>query len=266
MPLQNPKTQRDDRTALNIPDQFGRDWLVKVELKTMQICGDVQPGGRWIQTPVGQRRDGSPIYSNGIDPLRTPQKYLKLLNGRGGRPDITKLHVDFEAWKNDQKRALRDWVTWLWDVGQQLNPGAQNIAEIEKDPRCLHHAGDKPWPSVRILELAEQGNRELLGLAPLQPSTQKLLKQISVETILREELDAFTPEEQEAYGLLARASGGRSGSVSHSSTITGAGTISSEPLPGQTYQQYIKQESGKGIPFPESLDRWRASRKAAVPA
>lgn len=243
--MQQAKTQRDDRLPIVAEDQFGRPWMFKIEKKTMEITGDIQPC-KWDPS----------ARSAGIDPLRTPQKYFHLPRLRNGMPDVGRVRVDYDTWIEDTKVGLRDWVTHLWNTGQQLNPGARTIYEIEKDPRCLHWAGNRPWPSTRILELAKAGNKQLLGLAPLTAETQKLLRQISVETILRDELDAFSEEEQQAFGLLKAQT---PSSPDQTKAVPDV-TRQFAPVPGMNYQRFIKAAAAAGIPFRQALDRWKAYR------
>jgi hypothetical protein len=257
MPIQNTKSQREKRQAIVADDQFGRPWMFKIETESLDITADIQPGGRWIKEPAGyypatSQFAGEPYYSNGIDPLETPQKYFRLGRTRNNRPDLGRVVVDIPRWIADIEVRNRDWVQGLWDVGQRLNPGAKTIKDVESDARCLHWAGQKPWPTVRILKLALAGNRELLGLAPLSPSTQLLLRKLDAQTILREELENLTDQEQAAFRALEA---GASKAV--------AAAVPPEPGDGEeldTWQKFFGHHSTTGLTMAEIAPMWKAHK------
>jgi len=240
--MQKAKTQRDDRMTHVGPDQFGRLWTYRVELSTLQLTGDIHSSG-WERS----------------DPLGTPTKYFRLPDGYAGRPDFSRIVVDFDRWIQDQTRALVDWVNWLWSVGQQLNPGAKSIYDIEKDPRCLAHAGDKPWPSVEILELAKAGSPELLGMKPMSAETEKLMCRISVSTVLQESLARFSPDQQAQLQTLRDA-------VPAKEVGGEPATSYVDPATLDTWPKFLAHHRASGKTIQEVSALWRGQKPQPVAA
>lgn len=166
-------TQADERRSYNIADQFGRSWLIEIELKTGEPTGVIQPAG-WT------------------DPLRTPQKYLRLKAptqlGGGG------LYVDVDRWVEDHRQALTEWRKSLWIVGQQKYQNKFDPRVAEEDEFLLTMTGPKPWPSVEVLQ-ALPTDTGYQGKTPLTPTHRKALGVPTLED-LSADLSATMPQAQ----------------------------------------------------------------------
>lgn len=153
-PGQVVNRQATYRRDLNPKDQFGRKWLVVVEVKTMDICGEALPA--WNGVP-GQPKD----------PMRTPMNYVRLATTEDGNPDTSRCTVDLEAWKIQQEEATRGWYERLHDNAIHIYKAIDQNSDLEHDRILVRHTGPKPWPSVEVLEAAIAGDEQFLGIAPL---------------------------------------------------------------------------------------------------
>lgn len=218
------KTQADQRRDFNATDQFGRLWLVAIEVSTGDPCGQVDVAG-WS------------------DPLNTPQKYIRVSNAFGIRAgNQSPVHVDFEAWVRDQQDAEAEWKRSYYSIGQKVYQNKFNPKDFE-DEYLLSLAGPKPWPSAEALLRARAGHRKLLGLEPLDRATRKLL---NMETI--DDLEA---------GLGAIGSGNDEVAVD-----AAAGNEDAPTNPPETWPQFLKRvvASGEAKNTQEAAALWNAAK------
>jgi len=158
-------TQQNMRMDRNARDQFGRLWLMSVEKKTNQPCGGIDSAG-WS------------------DPLKTPQKYLKVPKNEFGQFDSTRLDVRDKEWIIEQERAEREWRRSLLEIAQQKSPGGFTVETVEQNEWFMMLAGPKPWPSSAALKAAFIDLRPgLLGLEPLDADDRALLGLETLEDI-----------------------------------------------------------------------------------
>lgn len=138
------KTQRDTRTYIDAVDQHGRPWGYEAERKTMHpTCQMFQCG--WT------------------DPLNTPQKYIEVPVGKGGRPKYGELRINWDQWIADQREATRQRINTAYQLATDFYGNAVGQMDFMKDPKVLREAGPPPWPSVEALESARDGMLALLG-------------------------------------------------------------------------------------------------------
>jgi hypothetical protein len=159
-------TQQNMRQDVNPKDQFGRLWLAAIEKKTGRPCGGIDSAG-WV------------------DPLRTPQKYLKLKKNEFGQYDMFRLEVQTAQWIRDQQAAEIEWRRTLLQIAQEKMPGGGWTPDtIETHEWIVMLTGPKPWPSAAALRAAFlEFDPALLGLEPLTPEARALLGQDTLEDI-----------------------------------------------------------------------------------
>ena len=158
--------QADWRRDRNIKDQYGRIWLVSFE---------TGPGGQGgSQMPTG------PMMPAGwSDPLgasaNAPPGSLRIPMGEFGEPDRNKLLCDFTTWFAVQRAAEREWRARMNQIGQRQYKSAYDPKTAEADDLLMDLAGPKPWPPSQAIQRAMQGDKAMLGLAPLSKEDRKLL-------------------------------------------------------------------------------------------
>jgi len=246
-----PTTQPEQRTDMQVEDQFGRRWLYSMENKTMEPTGLIDRVG-WS------------------DPLNTPQKYLRVPRNKFGRPELGKLEVQFGRWIEDQYHELEGEAGWranLWNIAQQKFPGLTTVEEMEAHPVIRKLAGPKPWPSVEALERAAGGQPCLLGL---QPIWQNVRTEIAMGRAVVKREPVMTPEAIEARALLgwtvagdtlpAAGAGPATGGVA--AVATGGGSPSAPAA--ETWPAFMKRviAAGEAKDMKEAAVLWKA-RKAA---
>lgn len=190
------KSQADKRRDMNLIDQFGRPWLAAIDRDTFEPVGHIQAA--WS---LG-------IDGAVLDPLCTPQQYLKIKHDNFGNPQLNKILVDFVAWIRDQTGATKEWKTRLWNIGRETQKNAFNPKTAEHDEYLLHLVGPRPWPTPAVLLLAMKGqDKRLLGLAPMDRETRELLGIVELEDLeaaadevamLESQREAETEEQLEA--------------------------------------------------------------------
>lgn len=161
-PGQVVNRQATYRRDLNPKDQFGRKWLVVVETKTMDICGEAIPAWNGVK---GSARD----------PLRTPMNYVRLMTTEDGNPDTSRCTVDFDAWREQQQQATHTWYERLHDNAITTYKAIEQGSDLEHDRILLRLTGPKPWPSTEVLDAAMSGDRQYLGLEPLDKAHRAAL-------------------------------------------------------------------------------------------
>lgn len=170
------RTQQTQRRDINPKDQFGRKWSMAIELATGDPCGGIFPAG-WT------------------DPLRTPMKYLAVPRNEEGQAEIGRLRVDFDTWTAEHEDEERRWYQQLHanarDVYKRLDP--TEVARLEQDKFLLDLTGPKPWPSPAVIRAAKNGDRQYLGLEPLDVAHRVALGRETIED-LKAGIPAPAPE------------------------------------------------------------------------
>src|SRR3990167_1300738 len=115
MPIRSQADQRRDMVST---DQFGRPWLLTIELKTGDPTGLISPAG-WD------------------DPLGTPQKHLKVPRDQYGQATWGRLEVDFPAWIREIEVAARAWRDELWKIGAHMYKNKFNTKTADQDEYLL---------------------------------------------------------------------------------------------------------------------------------
>lgn len=155
--------QQNWRHNANIPDEFGRIWLVNLDKRP-------DGGGSWgLASP--------PMPVGWTDPLRTPAQYIDQPVGVGGRTDPNKLRVlpGLQKWVATQKRHEADWKQRAFMVAQRLFGTAAHQMIQSEDETLMLEVGPKPFPSSTVIQAAINGHKGFLGLAPLTKDDRALL-------------------------------------------------------------------------------------------
>jgi hypothetical protein len=154
-----PHDQKAMRRDVNPRDQFGRKWLLTIELVTGDPCGEVVPAG-WS------------------DPLRTPMNRVRLAFNEDGQVDLSRCHVDFDRWIDEIEDSERGWYEELHrnalHVYKAVNPS--DVGALDQDKFLLDLTGPKPFPSSTILKRAKAGDRSLLGFEALSVADRIALR------------------------------------------------------------------------------------------
>lgn len=141
--------QRDMRRGFNAQDQWGRTWLVTIENATGDPCGL------------------TPCFT---DPLRTPYIYVK------PEANASRLKVDYDRWIQELRQSRKDWERDFHEIGMALYGDAYNADQALKNPKTAHRqrTGYPPLDPV-LVELARDGDKELLGLTKMTAKTLEAL-------------------------------------------------------------------------------------------
>lgn len=134
------KTQADFRKMHNATDQWGREYLVTIEIAS----GD----------PTG------PINQNYTDPLNTPQKYLRV-----PRHAPYTVEIDYSLWVAELKERNADWESIFAEYCQNENLDVDDLLsrppKTAKERAAFKFAGPRPqsWENV---EAASKGEKKFL--------------------------------------------------------------------------------------------------------
>lgn len=137
------KSQRDYRRSVTATDQFGRPWLMQLEIATGDPTGGVIPGF--------------------TDPLRTPLEFIKVPKDDYDQPKWGQCFINLHGWMTAIRNAETEWRARLYEVGTHAYKNKFDPAQAENDGYLLELAGPKPWPSVQCLEALRTGNQHLAG-------------------------------------------------------------------------------------------------------
>lgn len=151
-----PKNQADQRRDLVLADQFGRRWFMSIEILTGEPTGAITRAGSWL------------------DPLKTPQQFIKVppTDIAGGQ---WRVEIDFPNWLQQQEAAEEYWGQMMrraaLAIYKKLDP--EDLPHLENDVLVREAVGRKPWPSSLVLRAAQGGDRQYLGLEPLDGEHRK---------------------------------------------------------------------------------------------
>lgn len=122
------RSQPERRRSFNNRDQFGREWLVTIEVDTGHPTGMINP-----------------CFA---DEMSTPQKYLSV-------PDESprSILIDVEHWVRDLKQTLKDYRREFDQIGMQLYGDNYDAEKAWANPRPSHRdiVGNPPlyWKKVQ---------------------------------------------------------------------------------------------------------------------
>ena len=208
--MASPKTQAQQRRNVVARDRFGRVWSFSIEVKTGDPTGLIGTGG-WA------------------DPLRTPQRYMRVPKTEFGMPNYGTVDVDDERWITDQAHYTDQWESQFLEIAANKFPGGFDVTTVWDNPWIKKLAGPKPFPSVECLRAAfdptHPASKALLGMEPLNEEAMRLLG-IDVALARRSE---------------ARSGGsGASAEPSATSSDNGGPPDFSELPENLKYQQFVK--------------------------
>jgi len=129
------KSQADMRRDQIYEDQFGRPWLVAIELRTGDPTGYIAPAG-WT------------------DELRIPQQYLRVPRDKYGQPKMGRLQIAFDEWRLEVERANQEWKTHFFRIGNKVYGMKFDPHTAESDEYLMALAGPKPHPTLEMLDRA----------------------------------------------------------------------------------------------------------------
>jgi hypothetical protein len=140
--------QAKQRRNVRLEDQFGRWWGTAVEKSTGDPCCEISPDGGWV------------------DPLNTPNAYLRVPKHADGMPIPGKIAVTFDRWIESVQGSTEDWDKLIDKAGRETYKLVTREERMEwpKDPVLLALAGPRPLPTVETLIKARDGDKTLLGL------------------------------------------------------------------------------------------------------
>jgi len=126
--MAKPRSQPERRRSFNNTDQYGRKWLVTIEVDTGHPTGQLMP-----------------CFN---DTMGTPQKYLSV-------PDESprSVVINVDLWVTDLKRALVEYRKAFDEIGMALYADNYDAEKAWADPRPSHreHIGPRPlaWRKVQ---------------------------------------------------------------------------------------------------------------------
>ena len=186
-----PVNQADQRRSFNPRDQFGRKWLGCLELASGDLC-EIVPAG-WM------------------DPLRTPVKFIHLATTEEGQTDMSRVVVDMAAWLREIREHELAWYEELHrnalHVYRAVDP--KDVPTLDQDRFLQDLTGPKPFPGSAVIQQALEGDRQYLGIAPLDRAHRGKLRMNTLEDLRAEpepEVVDATPTAEDTYQTyLARA-------------------------------------------------------------
>ena len=222
------RSQADQRRNMNAVDQFGRKWNLQIEISTGDPTGQIAPIGF-------------------DDPLRTPMNLLRVPR-EDGQPAYGKLVVDFPRWIKEQEQNESMWRRHLLSVGKLYFKAAFNPATAIRDPVVLEATGPMPWPSVRVLKMAQTGDRRFLGQLPLDDAARALLDRPNVDDLLAKTIDAAVlpdvVDEPEEY--------------------VGPVTMKGKPSTNAAWVAFLREKQAEGMKYPDITTAWREQKALAA--
>ena len=225
-----PKSQADKRRSVRAKDQFGRVWGGSIEIESGDFTGLVDAAG-WE------------------DPLRTPQRFVKMLVTEYGHPDLGRVEVHLDEWIRFQSQSMTDWTHTFFKVGKELYANRFDPKAHSDDEYLLKETGAKPWPSVECIEVLQTPNhpahQALLGNAPLNDAAIVMLGRDPDE--LRAAKDAGMTMAKKAAENAARMS------------LTTLQFLAIEPTP--TWKEFAAYGAVNHIEMKELGVKWKAFKE-----
>lgn len=221
------KNQSDSRRNVHPVDQFHRMWFGSIETATGDFCSLIRPA-----SPAGR-----PSW---VDPLRTPQAYLQMPKDESGYGQLGKIEVQFDRWITQLEADEVEWYKQLHVVAltvyKRVDP--VDVPHLENDAFVRDLTGPKPWPSSVVVKAAQGGDRQYLGLEPLDTEHMKALGLVAAA-------DVRTFVENAPQAVAAPA----------------AATSEFPPIP-ETYQEFVSWDIkyGGAKNLTEAAAHWKAHR------
>lgn len=155
-----PTQQKDHRREINPKDQFGRKWGMTIEIRTGDPTGSCTPCGF-------------------TDHLRNSANYLRTAKTEDGQVDLSRVIVDFPTWTMHVEDDERGWYEQLHRNAMQVykkgSLSPEDVRALDSDGFLLDLTGPKPFPSSKVLKAAARGDKQFLGLEPLDRAHREAL-------------------------------------------------------------------------------------------
>jgi hypothetical protein len=163
------KTQADSRRSIIAKDQFGRPWLMQIDINTGSPTGGV-------------------IASGWTDPLRTPLRFIEVPKDEYNQPLWGRCKINIYKWMQAISAADQEWLKRLNECGVHQYKNKFDPKKAHMDSYLLEMAGPRPWPSKECLEALRTGNRHLQGqvvdedgLAQLDEEAKELMSYTNID-------------------------------------------------------------------------------------
>ena len=225
-----PKSQADKRRSVVARDQFGRPWGGSIEIESGDFTGLVDAAG-WE------------------DPLRTPQRFVKMKVTEYGHPDLGRVEVHLDEWIRFQAQRLTDWTHTFFKVGKELYANRFDPKAHKDDAYLLKETGDKPWPSAECIEVLKNVNHPahlaLLGKVPLNDAAIVMLGR--------------DPDEMRAAKDAGMTIAKREAELATRMSLTPLQFLALEPAP--TYKEFVQYGLINEISMEELSPKWKAFKE-----
>ncbi len=225
-----PKSQADKRRSVVARDQFGRLWGGSIEIESGDFTGLVDSAG-WE------------------DPLRTPQRFVKMKVTEYGHPDMGRVEVHLDEWIKFQAQRMTDWTHTFFTVGKELYANRFDPKKHADDDYLLKETGDKPWPSVECIEVLQNPNHPayeaLLGNVPLNDASIVMLGR--------------DPNEMRAAKDAGLTAAKKAAEVATRMALTPLQFLALEPTP--TWKEFVVYGVANDIGMKELGPKWKAFKE-----
>jgi hypothetical protein len=168
----NLSSQPDYRRNYNGRDDWGRLWL---------LCVDIKSGG--LAAP--------PIPAGWDDPLAVPAKYITV-----DQQNPNRVIIAYEQWAREMEEATKVWEEKLHNEGEELY-GQKYDPNEAPDTRLLKRVGTRPL-APEVIRAAGKGDPRFLGVEPqkvIPVSDDRLMAQFEAMRQENERLKALLAEE-----------------------------------------------------------------------
>jgi hypothetical protein len=234
------KTQADYRKRIMAKDQFGRPWLMQIEIATGDPTGGIISAG-WT------------------DPLRTPLKYIEVPKDEFGQPLWGRCKINIAAWMRETKNGDAEWMRRLNEVGVHQYKNRFNPDKAQEDGFLTELAGPRPWPSVECLEALRTGNQYLQGKVKDEKGMTILDDEAKRLMDLRNTVLDPVPIDEDEFNMVEARRDGIGG------LAEGVyGDEESEIITGTTradFDKFVEQGKVAGIPYAKIMDNWRLHKE-----
>ena len=240
------KSQKDYRRSVIAMDQFGRPWLMQIELATGDPTGGIISAG-WT------------------DPLRTPLKFIRVPKDEFGQPHWGRCIVDVAAWMREVKAGSSEWLKNLYAAGTMQYKNKFNPATAEKDGYLLELAGPKPWPSLECLEALRTGNQHLAGQVKNEKG-QSILDEKAKQLMEYQhtDLDPEPFDENEFNKVRAERAVPGLPDVDASMADEPAPTVTGTSM--DDYQEFMRQAKASRMAYPAAIEAWGLHKEMVAQA